>query len=240
MIPNHTIYPAGKTASFSPRTGFTLVEMLVVIAIIGILATMAIAVAPGVMNMQTLAKAEGQMQVIAQALEQYKGRYHEYPPADTDNKYLTQALYGMEGTDVDDTTKSGWVLLVPRRSGNGVIMVSKIAEPLLGKDFKLLSSINGNESLKNTENDRLIDPWDNPYEYYYASTTDMARKVTDTTRTWKYPGFILYSKGPNGEGTLPEPISSGKAPKMAKDVQDHFKNSEGKHFDDLIHGFKIE
>jgi general secretion pathway protein G len=73
------ISPTGKEAEHS---GFTLIEILIVVAIIGILAAIAI---PNFLMAQTRAKvaaAKADMASITTALEAYAVDYNDYPPND--------------------------------------------------------------------------------------------------------------------------------------------------------------
>ena len=76
----------------SHRSAFTLVEILVVIAIIGILAGIAI---PAISNAVTKAKATAQkleVNSLAQAVEQYYQQYGDYPPDGSDPSVLQRHM----------------------------------------------------------------------------------------------------------------------------------------------------
>jgi prepilin-type N-terminal cleavage/methylation domain-containing protein len=62
------------------RLGFTLVELLVVVAIIGILATLITAAAFRVMNTTRMTAVRMKINDIEMALEMYKNKFGEYPP----------------------------------------------------------------------------------------------------------------------------------------------------------------
>ena len=61
------------------RNGFTLIELLMVIAVILILAGITFGVSRGVQNAQARTKARAELATIAQAIEQFKSRYGDYP-----------------------------------------------------------------------------------------------------------------------------------------------------------------
>src|SRR5882672_9299438 len=64
----------------SGRTSaFTLIELLTVIAIIAILAGMSIGIVRGSKQRASLARAKSELAVLAQALEDYRRHYGDYP-----------------------------------------------------------------------------------------------------------------------------------------------------------------
>ena len=64
----------------STRRGFTLVEVLVVVAIIGILAALITVAVSGAMRATQRASIGWQMAQVVMALEHYKAEFGEYPP----------------------------------------------------------------------------------------------------------------------------------------------------------------
>lgn len=80
------------TARFShkQRPGFTLVEILVVIAIIGILVAILVPVAGVVITRSKEAKISFEVQQLSMALDQYKTEFGTYP-IDMSNPFLLQA-----------------------------------------------------------------------------------------------------------------------------------------------------
>jgi prepilin-type N-terminal cleavage/methylation domain-containing protein len=75
---------------------FTLIELLTVIAIIGALAAMVLAVAPAVKKKQYVYQARAEMERIATAIDRYKAAYGFYPPDNhiqQTNRFLIHQLY---------------------------------------------------------------------------------------------------------------------------------------------------
>lgn len=71
---------SGRSSSIGPRSGFTLVELLVVIAIIGVLVALTV---PAVMAVRVgflQAAVKLEVDTLADAVEQYRTKYGEYPP----------------------------------------------------------------------------------------------------------------------------------------------------------------
>ncbi len=67
-------------SSFLKKSGFTLVELLTVIAIIGVLAAFTMPVLRSVGRTTKIARARTEMVAIESALDNYKTRYGCYPP----------------------------------------------------------------------------------------------------------------------------------------------------------------
>lgn len=62
------------------HTGFTIVEMLVVITVIGILATIIIVSITGSRERTYLTRADADLSTIANATKLYANKYNDYPP----------------------------------------------------------------------------------------------------------------------------------------------------------------
>src|ERR1700744_4071164 len=70
----------------SPRekqAGFTLMELLTVIAVIGILTAFTIPVLRGVQRSAKISRVKAELQQVETALENYKSRYGFYPPSNS-------------------------------------------------------------------------------------------------------------------------------------------------------------
>lgn len=63
------------------RAGFTLLEMMLVVVIMGILATVAVVSMSGNLNKAKRDKTVIRMRQIKVALDEYNGRYSVYPPS---------------------------------------------------------------------------------------------------------------------------------------------------------------
>ena len=117
--------------------GFTLAELLTVIAIIAILSGLLFSVATGVFQKGNRARGESELQAISVALESYRGRFGDYPDVETPRQ-LFGALEGKLGPD----------------------------GTLLDKPFPSMLEV-GKFSFVEDENPELLDPWDEPYVYRY-------------------------------------------------------------------------
>ena len=66
------------------RNGFTLIEMLIVVVVIGILAGIALALVGAAGNAADRAKTRRQLEMLANAIEEYHAEFGEYPPVAKD------------------------------------------------------------------------------------------------------------------------------------------------------------
>ena len=78
---------------------FTLIEMLVVIAIIGILAALVVGVLPGISAKRTRSAVLAQMTAIETAINTYKEKQGFYPPDNMNNAGQPPLFYELTGTD---------------------------------------------------------------------------------------------------------------------------------------------
>lgn len=180
----------------SHRKGFTLIELLVVISVVGILVSITFGVSRGVKSAQSRALAKAELSVLAQALEQYKTRYGDYPRHDSDDGDYptpdggemtnTMLLYALTGRMKMERVADG--------TGGSKIEVSKVADEL--DDDKVIANPQFIETSKfnvsgdSNEPNQLLDPWGNPYIYWY--------KWENSSNDWEVYGYHLYSTGPDG------------------------------------------
>ena len=86
------------------RRGFTLIEMLVVIAVIAILASIIIGVLPGARNKTIRSTVKTDMKAIETAIEGYKSKHNVFPPDNPKDHSRPPLYYELTGT-TNDTTK---------------------------------------------------------------------------------------------------------------------------------------
>ena len=78
------------------KQGFTLIEVMIVIAIIGILAAVAIPLYDGYMNRAKRVEAEEQLMTLAAAEEDFFNTYRQYTGSTDAQKLNLKKYYGVE------------------------------------------------------------------------------------------------------------------------------------------------
>ncbi|MFU8848825.1 MAG: prepilin-type N-terminal cleavage/methylation domain-containing protein [Opitutales bacterium] len=186
-----------KKAVSRKSKAFTLIELLMVFGVIAILAAITFGISKGVQDSQGRAKAKAELAMIAQALESFKNTHGDYPRAESDVESsadeLFKALLGWKKYDsasaafVDKTTSE-----VPAQGPNPYLDISKLTYVDAAEPEEFNPEITSNTK---PENYRLLDPWGNPYRYYY--------KQSATDNNWENFGYMLYSAGPDGKDQMP-------------------------------------
>ena len=191
------------------RNAFTIIELLVVLAIIAILAGITFGLMTRTGEQGRTSRAQTELRALAQALEQYQGHYGDYPWVNVsgipeNERVLFNALAGTIGPRGAEITDDGG----SRRWGRVFVDFSRLNVADSGE-------LPERDESARTLNNRFLDPWDNPYRYYY--------KHEGSEGNWERTGFVLYSMGPSGEHE--EPPDSGIMP-------DHEDNDDNIYFDD--------
>jgi len=89
---------AGKSLSVRRRRGFTLVELLIVIAIIALLAGMIFPITKALNRSKLRTRAKGELALLETAIQSYKSKVGVYPPDNPGNPYVHQLYYELLGT----------------------------------------------------------------------------------------------------------------------------------------------
>jgi len=84
---------ANRKSQIVNRLAFTLIELLTVIAVIGVLAAAGLSVTKGVKKREYLNTATAEMNQIQTALDNYKAKYGVYPPSNANLTPLVNTLY---------------------------------------------------------------------------------------------------------------------------------------------------
>ena len=176
---------------YTNKSGFTLVELLVVIVIIGVLASITFTGANYLLGAQEEKQAASQIEALSLALNQYRSEMGTYPETDsisnTDDvfargAFLYLALAGYvdsEGDEIkrEDRGKS----FLPGDSINLGIQEGNRNEIVTLSDDEL--------ALGSMPEVFPMDPWFEPYIYEYP-------------RKDGHKGFLLFSKGPDGKASV--------------------------------------
>lgn len=148
---------------------FTLVELLVVIALMGILGGLIFSISPWIFRRGDSSRAQSEIEAISVALEAYRMHFGDYPQA-RNPPQLFDALDGKLGPGVTPA-----VLNPPVR-------------PFLQA---------GQFSFSRDTLPELLDPWGNPFEYRYISREPPATTVSGYTLFSKGPDgkASIYGEG---------------------------------------------
>ncbi len=241
----------------SVKKGFTLVEVLAVVAIIAILATLTLNISKGVSSRQAQARVQGDMSAIAGGLEAYKAAYGDYllfrnttsATADlrtsTDfERYLVRALMG------------DWYVILPPGGGSvitpGASNSNSAATNPERRAFvdPAVFRYSSGTNLYNASNASLsiVDPWNNPYIYRYKNGFTYNSTNKAWYCSWLRPGFLLMSMGP--DATLTEartvlvnlPTAQGFNMQLTGVIPSTYSSGTAKadtyRFDNIIYGEK--
>ncbi len=176
------------------KRGFTLVEMLTVIMIIGILAGITMKLMVFVAQKNGKARATGDIELIKHALVEYHAVYGIFPPCTSmsweyENDRFKPAAPpdsghgfrdGLATYLYNDTQNGRWIHFVENLKSTDII-----GHKGNNKSFGDLTWSNNYCT--------ILDPWDREYVY---STAD------------PYQSFKLYSNGPDGKPNTPDDVGN--------------------------------
>ncbi|HLP02175.1 MAG TPA: hypothetical protein VK163_09120 [Opitutaceae bacterium] len=167
-----------------------MLELLGVIALVGILAGLAFSVADGVRERSRRAQAKAELAVLAQALEAFRAAYGDYPVTGVAENDPSGAA------TVDDGPGILFNALAGRRGPQGVLgregrgfispgahTAQRDAWPLAGDTAPVANA--------------LLDPWGRRYLYCHRTGVGWARRAP-----------LLLSVGPDGVLALPGELAA--------------------------------
>lgn len=181
---------------------FTLIELLAVTVVVLVLTGITFGISKGVLNRQARAQARAELAMIAQALEEFKLTYGDYPVVSeglkpdgasddsseidgkANSRLLTQALAGF--------------LYVEQGPSKGTRVMTEVDN---AKTFIDTEKMNFSEDFgapltyaQLNENSFLVDPWREPYIYVCNKGK--------ADNNWNNAGYVLFSKGPDRAAVL--------------------------------------
>jgi type II secretory pathway pseudopilin PulG len=135
--------------SAAGAAAFTLIELCAVVALVAVLSGFAVVLIGGVQARAAGARAQGELAVLAQALEAYRRQYGDYPAAADAGEFF-DSLTGRRG---------------PRRN---------VLDPP-GRTLIETSRFTLRDSDPRAAGNAVLDPWNQPY--HYAGFTRTANDV---------------------------------------------------------------
>jgi len=185
--------------SLRPRHAFTLVELLTVMAIIGILAALILSVARSASDQARRKRAEAEIQGFSTGLESFKADNGDYPRClPNSDTMVSDNVDPRNGNSAGDLPSASRVLYVGLSgdvnlnqtpgNGNGMKTYFEFRPKML--HLGVGGAI-----------DSLVDPWGNVYGYSTACHADaIAGKSATSTRGYN-PTFDLWSTANSTAGT---------------------------------------
>lgn len=180
------------------RPAFTLVELLLVIAIIAILSAATIPMAMSAINSQRKARTTGAIKAMASGCDAFRKLYGDFPNAgsgasgNSQTAAFRQDLFAqLNGTKV--------LLITATATGSSTELVNhndtrlsngakRVVRPILDQAAVPASDGAGNENVAAALKKEFIDAWGNAFDYRY--------KIAGTGfNPWLSPDFLLVSCG---------------------------------------------
>lgn len=221
-------YNPSKKRLQKPSThAFTLIELLAVVSVIVILTGIIFGISKGVRNQQARAQAKAELAMIAQALEEFKLTYGDYPIISIDGdpttgyanaKNLTYALTGYGEQGRTEVTNSEGVTSKPYKfiqikSGDAKRFIDPSRLNYAGSSGFVAPGEDDDGNL--TSDSPLVDPWRQPYVYIYNKGDS----------SWDNIGYVLFSKGPDREADLGNFVTTGIVdPTTSKNLDNIYPN----------------
>jgi prepilin-type N-terminal cleavage/methylation domain-containing protein len=182
------------------KRGVTLIEVLIVISIIFVLFGITAKVTDGVQQRAEKTKAQAQLAILAQALENYYAYYGDYPWIESKNgaTELYQALIG-------NRRPTGNFRMIehalhkevdPLANKKGPVFITLDQMNLWAKPIPQLPKTLDTQNKENY----FVDPWGLPYVYKYKKAYAGAKG-----HEWEKYGYVLMSHGFDQDPSLKIP-----------------------------------
>ena len=195
-----------KSARRAPHRSpaFSLIELLTVIAVVGILFGITLGLVQGVKRRATTARAKAELTHLAQALEDYKRHYGDYPQTGI-AAHATPAVSAVIGSTPAEALFFNAL--------TGVFGPSRFsaADRLNGPCFVDLTRLTPEVAIATAtfgvsagNPPRKILVANSFLDYYRTAAPVNSNGVASGTNSWQAGSYVLYSVGPDGlEATTP-------------------------------------
>lgn len=177
---------------------FALIELLGVMTVILILTAITFGVSQGVLNRQARVQAKAELAMIAQALEDFKLAYGDYPWISEED----DPTVGNANAEKLTLALTGFAIF---ESTGSSMSLKDVTTGDARKCFIDPEKLNFSQNFGNPSNAGdlanvfLVDPWRRPYVFVYNSYAN----------GWDNIGYVLFSKGPDGEADLGSIVNNG-------------------------------
>jgi len=179
-----------KKTSPSTKKAFTLIEILVVVGIIVLLVGFSTSLVKTASDAQGKARAMTDIEVIANAIEEFRSIYGDYPRIScaADEKLSAAQLYQCLVGKLYMTVQDSQIVFLP-------LSPDATRRPLIDASKMNLGNTQGkfgSDVDPEDANTFFADPWGQPYLYMFDSNL-----IPGAITTWRSPSYILLSKGPD-------------------------------------------
>lgn len=174
------------------RRAFTLVELLAVVAIITLLASMVLLIARGVVDSQKGATTDGYLQALKLGAENFRSTFGEYPThpsGATDTESWKRTFYGCLAGYKVLRVQDKKILLInyDQVSANSR---SKVQRKTFITESQLKINLLENGDLPEEAERYFLDAWENPLAYRYNII-----EGGEMGKQWSRPDYLLISPG---------------------------------------------
>lgn len=218
------------------RSAFTLIELMLTVAVIMVLLGITFGISTGVKSAQNRSRAQADLAILSQALERYKSTHGDYPWTESGNvssldanaEVLFQALMGWKAfrrtngvTDFRDLEVSE----VPSAGPKAFIDPNKLlVSQKEGSEYSdEQASLPAQSNQQPSADIHILDPWGNPYVYVYG-------KSSGAGNSWENFGYHLYSMG--ADGSQDSSAISASTGIQSNDYRDSDENADNVYIGD--------